>query len=386
MRIALSKSLVRSPFFAALLFGTILNGIAFGQQEAGDDVKLHCKLLDSRPVKIVRPVYPGLAKETRVQGRVSLMCIVGKDGAVEKIEVKSGHPLLIRAAVDAVSQWRFKPLLLNGEPAEVETTANIDFQLPKVQKTLAPAKPDLPGNTPQRVVHIFVALADNQHQGIIPVPVVLGNGDDPARNLYWGAAFGVRTFFRKSPKWRETLRVEKPYRGVLERIVFQHTEQNVVIVADAYRGSEIKQALTDFLSAAAGNRLHQDEPKYCAIAGVVICPPEDADLAVYVGHDGLMDFSLDKAIPGADGAKRSAIVLACASKQFFGSALKATGARPLLWTTGLMAPEAYTLEAALDGWILGESEEQIRYRAASAYAQYQKCSLAAALRLFSTTQ
>jgi hypothetical protein len=236
-----------------------------------------------------------------------------------------------------------------------------------------------------RVVHVFVALADNQHQGIIPVPAALGNGDDPARNLYWGAAFGVRTFFRKSPEWQETLRVENPYKDVLERIVFQHRTKNVVIVADAYRGREIKHALTDFLTTASGIRLRKGEPVGCVMGGVVMCPPEDSDLAVYVGHDGLMDFALEQPISGTDGAKRSAIVLACASKQFFGAALKPTGARPLLWTTGLMAPEAYTLKAALDGWILGESDEQIRHRAAAAYAQYQKCTLAAALRLFSST-
>jgi periplasmic protein TonB len=50
---------------------------------------------------------------------------------VEKIEVKKGHPLLIQAAMDAVSQWKFRPVLLKGKPVEIETTVNIDFQLPK---------------------------------------------------------------------------------------------------------------------------------------------------------------------------------------------------------------------------------------------------------------
>ena len=52
-----------------------------------------------------------------------------------------------------------------------------------------------------RVVHVFVALADNQHQGIIPVPPALGNGQDPQRNLYWGAAYGVKTYFKASEDW-----------------------------------------------------------------------------------------------------------------------------------------------------------------------------------------
>ena len=234
-------------------------------------------------------------------------------------------------------------------------------------------------------MHVFVALADNAHQGIVPVPAALGNGTDPQRNLYWGAAFGVRTFFRKSAEWQETLHVEKPYRGILERSVFRHRTQNALIVADAYQGSEIKQALTDFLSSAAGITLHKGEPTACSMGGVVDCPPENAELSVYVGHDGLMDFTLERTIPGAAEGTRRAIVLACASKQYFGSVLKATGARPLLWTVGLMAPEAYTLKAALDGWVANESDEEIRRRAAAAYAQYQKCGMAAALRLFSNT-
>jgi hypothetical protein len=60
------------------------------------------------------------------------------------------------------------------------------------------------------------------------------------------------------------------------------------------------------------------------------------------------------------------------------------GATPLLWTTGLMAPEAYTLKAALAGWMQQESKEQIRMRAAAAYAQYQRRSDDAAMRLFSS--
>jgi len=112
--------------------------------------------------------------------------------------------------------------------------------------------------------------------------------------------------------------------------------------------------------------------------------PTDADLVVYVGHDGLMDFQLTMDFAGRSGTSRSAIVLACASKSYFRDLLRASGATPLLWTTNLMAPEAYTLKAAVDGWILQESKDQIRKRAAAAYAKYQKCSDTAAMHLFST--
>jgi len=238
--------------------------------------------------------------------------------------------------------------------------------------------------TKARVVHVFVALAENQHQGIIPVPAALGNGEDPAHNLYWGAAFGVRTFFKKSPEWKELSTAQKPKAYVLERSIFEHRTSGTILIADAYEGSEIKQALTDFFNAAAGvapetislTSASREKPKSL---------PASADLVVYVGHDGLMDFPLPLDFPNQTGANRSAIILACASKSFFKDLLRKSGAQPLLWTTGLMAPEAYTLKAAVDGWILEESKEQIRQRAAEAYARYQRCSLSAALRLFSNS-
>jgi len=239
------------------------------------------------------------------------------------------------------------------------------------------------GQERARIVHVFVALADNAHQGIVPVPAALGNGDDPGRNLYWGAAYGVRTYFRKSAGWKETAVLQNPSAAVLERVVFYHASGNVRLVADAYRGREIKEAITDFFQASA--ELAQEKLiRVKSTNGEEVEISLQPDLTVYVGHDGLMDFAIDKKFPGAAGTARQAIILACASKAYFGPNLRVTGARPLLWTTGLMAPEAYTLKDALDGWMAGETPAQIRERAAVAYAKYQKISMNAALRLFST--
>ncbi len=233
-----------------------------------------------------------------------------------------------------------------------------------------------------RVVHVFVALADNVHQGIVPVPKALGNGDDAGRNLYWGAAFGVKTFLGTSKDWKLLRSVAPGKKSILETAVFYHAKTDTLLVADAYRGSEIKEAIADFFAAAAGHEKPIAIEFELASKTTKVAAP--ASLAVYVGHDGLMDFSLEKTFADAKGAKRQAIVLACASKQYFAGPLKQTGASPLLWTTNLMAPEAYTLKAALDGWIAGETDEQIRERSAAAYAQYQKISKGAALKLFAT--
>ncbi len=233
---------------------------------------------------------------------------------------------------------------------------------------------------PPRTIQVFVALADNQNQGIIPVPAKLGNGEDPDHNLYWGAAYGVKTFFLRSAEWKLLACYEQPKAGVLERCMFKHRAQNVYLVADAYEGSQIKQATVDFLSATAG----ANPEKITVTAGtqkIVLKGGGDADLIAYVGHDGLMDFQLTTYPEAKNQTHRDAIILACASKPYFAAALRASGAYPLLWTNNLMAPEAYTLKSAIDGWILHESPEQIRERAAEAYHQYQKCSLGAARAL-----
>jgi hypothetical protein len=234
-----------------------------------------------------------------------------------------------------------------------------------------------------RTIHVFVALADNVNQEIVPVPARLGNGEDPEYNLYWGSAFGVKTFFARSSHWKLLSSGMKPKYEVLERCIFKHRTTNVYMIADAYRGSEIKTAILNFLDVAAGLSAEEitvqdgGHPVTFNIRG-------GSSVVAYVVHDGLMDFKLPRTPQKKNDLPRQAIILACGSKIYFAEALRASGAYPLLWTTNLMAPEAYTLNAALDGWILNESNEQIRGRASAAYDKYQKCGLNAARKLMVT--
>jgi len=80
-------------------------------------------------VNRVQPMYPPLARQTRISGTVKLHAIIGKSGNVEQLQVVSGHPLLVQAALDAVRQWRYQPTLLNGEPVEVDTEIDVIFSL-----------------------------------------------------------------------------------------------------------------------------------------------------------------------------------------------------------------------------------------------------------------
>lgn len=77
----------------------------------------------------VKPTYPPLARQARIQGAVVLQALIAKDGTIQNLHVVSGHPMLAPAAVEAVKQWRYKPYFLNGEPVEVETQITVNFTL-----------------------------------------------------------------------------------------------------------------------------------------------------------------------------------------------------------------------------------------------------------------
>jgi len=230
-----------------------------------------------------------------------------------------------------------------------------------------------------KTIHVFVALCDNKYQGIVPVPAKIGNGQDAATNLYWGAAFGVKTFFNKSNEWKLIEIKKNPAENILERILFKHKSKNIYLLADAYDGQYIKQTTIDFLLACSGKSTISisKERKEIPFGGA-------ADIIAYVGHDGLMDFSLSNEFEKQDDEARKAIMLACISKKYFSSHLKNTGAEPLLWSTGLMAPEAYILHDALNKWIETGDAGQTRNAAAAAYSKYQRCSINAAKNLLVT--
>jgi hypothetical protein len=175
-----------------------------------------------------------------------------------------------------------------------------------------------------------------------------------------------------------------PQAFVLERCIFIHKKPEAILIADAYDGARIRETLTNFISSAAALREESltvsfgNEKHVLAISG-------GADLILYVGHDALMDFQIPRVAGKIDPRTRQFIILACASKQYFATYMRDTLSQPLLWTTGLMAPEAYTLDAALEGWIEFEDANSIRNRAAAAYDKYQKCGPRAAQRLFAST-
>jgi hypothetical protein len=186
--------------------------------------------------------------------------------------------------------------------------------------------------------------------------------NDPRTNLYWGASYGLKSWL-KHEHWKiESAKV--PNADVLERLIARKTigGKDVVITADAWRGNTIRKAITTFLAYSSGRG-----------------EGGQADVVAYVGHDGLMEFDVPPQNAFASARSPRSIVLACASLQYFGRHLEIAQSTPLLLTTNLMAPEAYTLTAAIEAWATGGD---VREAAARAYDRYQKCGLRAARRLF----
>lgn len=86
-------------------------------------------MLEGSLIRRVQPVYPPMARNVRVQGPVVLAAVISKAGTIENLRVLSGHPMLVKAALDAVSEWRYRPYILNNEPVEVETQITVNFTL-----------------------------------------------------------------------------------------------------------------------------------------------------------------------------------------------------------------------------------------------------------------
>lgn len=258
---------------------------------------------------------------------------------------------------------------------------NLAFSVSKHDSIIASYSID----TTVSVIHVLVALCDNTYQGIVPVPSKIGDGSKPAANLYWGCGYGISSFFKyKSQEWNYIGKLplsdsEKKDSIILQRIIFKHKSLKFYLIADAYQGKYIEKCTRDFLFSLSGkmNDTVHLKDRILGING-------HSKLLAYIGHNGLMDFEFNDSLKNMDGKKRDCIILACRSKSYFSPLVKSAAANPLVWTTGLMCPEAYTLHDALSSYVRKGNADAVRKAAYEAYAKYQKCGVNAASRLLVT--
>lgn len=266
-------------------------------------------------------------------------------------------------------------LVCSGQPVNASSTQE------RIDNDIIAGKPV--------IVQVSVALADNKNQWIVPVPAAIGDGQDASTNLYWGARYGLKTYMTRDAGWKKIASLKPQDHRILERLVLgkkflrNGRPVPVYLVADAWDGKYINDTMEQFMRFNAGNDefvVRADDKKLHAGG--------KAHLIVYVGHNALMDYVGVKNIMVArptiseNNPTNDAIVLACKSQDYFSSRLDKVKANPLVLTTGLMAPEAYTLNAAIQEWITGASVEEVRKAAAVSYNKYQKTGRQAAERLF----
>ncbi|MGA8222311.1 MAG: energy transducer TonB [Candidatus Acidiferrales bacterium] len=82
-----------------------------------------------RRIYYAAPEYPPLARVAKIEGTVTISAQIGTDGTIVSLQTTSGHPLLIRAALDAVKQWRYEPVVVDGRAVIVRTTISVIFSL-----------------------------------------------------------------------------------------------------------------------------------------------------------------------------------------------------------------------------------------------------------------
>lgn len=230
------------------------------------------------------------------------------------------------------------------------------------------------------VIHMMVPLCDNEHQGIVKVNSRLGDGQNLNTNLYWGSKYGIKNFFHKLSPWKLLDSKKGLNKDILERIVLYRSYQNgtkVYLVADAYRGDKMKACLNNYFDAISGNSKED-----LTINKQSIPIKSNADLIIFNGHNGLMDYEMDL-VYNADDKIRETAVIGCISHSYFKEYLKHAKAFPTLMTTNLMAPEAYVAGGLIDAWVQRHSDlPYIKAEVAKAYHQYQKCGINGASRLF----
>jgi len=122
-------SLSASPFVGLRSSGPAPPPEEIKRNTKKQPLKLSEPVVEAQLVSRIEPRYPLLALQLKQSGTVVLHAIISRDGHITALEVVSGSPFFVQAALDAVRLWRYRPTMLNGEPVEVDTTITVVFQL-----------------------------------------------------------------------------------------------------------------------------------------------------------------------------------------------------------------------------------------------------------------
>jgi len=113
--------------FLVISFCAVGPSRTLGRPEAPALLRVDPQTMEGRLIYRAEPVYPSLAKQRQIQGPVRLEALISTKGTIRRLRLISGHPLLAPAALQAVRKWRYRPLMMNGRPAEVFTEIKVEF-------------------------------------------------------------------------------------------------------------------------------------------------------------------------------------------------------------------------------------------------------------------
>jgi len=243
------------------------------------------------------------------------------------------------------------------------------------------------------VITVYVALCDNDSQGIIPVKNrAICRGDDPANNMYWATRGGLAGYLKRAG-WKRVLIVEPPGGPVLVRAVWRTSlaaggaladrgvlgRIPVVVVGLAYRGREIRKAMVDYFHA-----VHRDEPWNVTLdTGETIAAGGASHVVGYVGHDYFYDTSEPEALlaeaAGDSALAKGAFALSCTGDRLIRPGLLRPNVHILLLNRTLAFPGAWSVGGIARGVASGRDGAGIRREAAAAFSRGMGISFGAAL-------
>jgi hypothetical protein len=248
-----------------------------------------------------------------------------------------------------------------------ETQILSEFDRTEIKAALALKKT----NKEDIIVHVYIPLCDNEHQGIVPTSKSLGDGLSIRTNLYWATSGGTKAYFKKHLDWKllyDSLQIDT---NVLERVVFERDfdGSKVYLIADAYRGDRMEETLNNYLAAISG--AHRDTIRLQS--GKEIVAAGNADMVMFNGHNGMMDAVSIQEWPNVDGKKKDVVMNACLSYGYLQKELMTAGGYPLVRTNTLLYPGAYVINQIIVDWVKGVDENQLCLNAGRTYCEKHSC-------------
>lgn len=261
---------------------------------------------------------------------------------------------------------------INGREKKNEIIKKRDSILQKLQNKI--------DSKEALVVHVFVALYGYNYTDY-ENKRSWEDGANPKTNLYWGAGYGVKTYFTKYDNWELVLEQKNLSDTVLERLVFTKTFSNgalVYLIADAYIGYEMETCLKNYFSALSEENLDS-----VVLENMRIAANGNADLIVFNGHNGLMDYLLEPNEQKCSKLKETAVI-ACYSGEYFMDYFKKYHTYPLITTKGLIPAEAYILASIIESWAMLKTGKEIRESIIAKYSVIHQCPESEIQWLFAT--